>query len=568
MTPLHSSNTRPELSPLSIARTLWKQKIPLALFWILLTGLTVAFVHRLPTIYKAEALVLVDSQKIPERYVSSTISADLTDRLATITQQILSTSRLKKVIADFDLYHQQRQTMSEEDVVLKMRKDIEVTVEKGWADNKPDKPGAFHVSYMGTDPITVAEVANRLANLFIEENLRTREFQAEGTSQFIQSQLQEAKKRLDVLEAAVTRYKIEHNGELPEQSAAVQATLSSLQTELQGNQDAINRAQQSKIMTQDSLSMAESTEAALREAAKDARARAAQLPAAVLMRQATDPNTPAPESSGDLKAKLEIMRMRYSDDYPDVKRLRDRIARVEAAEAAEAKARPKTSAASGSTSAVAVPAAPPVSLDPELLRAHERTESLKTQLTLTDREIATRNSERQRILGQIAQYQRRLESLPVREQQMAGLLRDYEIAKQNYQSLLDKKLAAEMSTDMERRQKPERFTLLDPAVIPDEPYKPNRPLLNGLGAAFALLLAMAFAAGKEMKSNVLLGEWELPKDIPVLGRVPHIEVDGADRALPGGGRRPRRRRLALVSSAVLSLIGILVAGFLLFTHRS
>lgn len=559
MTPQNSSNARPEFSPLSIARMLWKQKIPLTLLWILLTGLTVMFVGALPTIYKAEAMILVESQGIPSTYISSTVNnGDLTDRLATITQQILSTSRLKKVIADFDLYHEQRQHMHEEDIILKMRKDIEVTPEKGWTDNKP---GAFRVSYMGTDPIVVAEVANRLANLFIEENLRTREYQAEGTSQFIQSQLQEAKKRLDALEAAVTQYKIEHNGELPEQGAALEGTLSRLQTELQGTQDAISRAQQSRIMTSDSLSMAESTEAALRQAAQSAQTRAAALGVPVL--GPTAPGAPAPDSLEALEAKLQLMRMRYSDEYPDVKRLREQIARVKATGAAAQSSTQASAPASGKRASASAPAPNPIDANPDLLRAHERTESLKTQLTLIDRDIAARNSEQQRILGQIAQYQRRLESLPVREQQMANLTRDYEIAKGNYKSLLDKKLAAEMSTDMERRQKSERFTLLDPAAIPDKPFKPNRPLFNGLGVAFSLLLAMAVAAGREMKSNVLLGEWELPKNVPVLGRVPNVKLDSAGRGLEGG-RRLRRRRLAVVSSA---LIGILVIGFLLVSHR-
>lgn len=538
MTPLNTSNTCPEFSPLSIARMLWKQKIPFALFWIILTGITVFIVHGLPTIYKSEALVLVDSQKIPENYVASTVSNGLTDRLATITQQILSTSRLKKVIADFDLYHKQRKRMSEEDVVLMMRKQIEVTLEKGWTDNKP---GAFRISFMGTSPVTVAEVANRLANLFIEENLRTREYQAEGTSQFIRNQLQEAKKRLEELDAAVTRYKMQHNGELPEQAAGLQGTLSRLHTELQGNQDALDRAQQNKIMTEDSLSMAESAEAAIRQAAKQSRPRAA----------APGTGAPVPETAESLKAKLQLMRLRYSDDYPDVQRLRNQIGRMEATEAAAAKA---------SAQPAATPQ--PIDNDPEVLRAHERAGNLKTQLILAGREITARNAEQQRILGQIAQYQTRMESLPVREQQMAGLTRDYEIAKQNYKSLLDKKLAAEMSTDMERRQKSERFTLLDPAVVPGKPFKPNRPLLDALGAVFGLLLATGFAVGKEMKNNVLLGEWELPKDVPVLGRVPNIDLADAAR-LPRQGRR----RAALVSSALLSLIGILAAGYLLFSHR-
>ena len=114
-------------------------------------------------------------------------------------------------------------------------------------DGLRDRPAAFRIGYEGQNPTLVAEVASQLANLFIEEDLQTRERQAEGTANFIDSQLNEAKKTLDELEAKVSKYKLAHNGDLPEQESSLNATLARLQLELQGNQDAINRAQQNKM---------------------------------------------------------------------------------------------------------------------------------------------------------------------------------------------------------------------------------------------------------------------------------------------------------------------------------
>src|SRR5262249_52977661 len=161
--------------------------------------------------------------KIPERYVYSTVNTEVQDRLATISQQILSTSRLLKVIDTFGLYKEERKRMVQEEVIEQMRKDIKITLEKGWTQNRP---GAFRIGYEGRNTAIITEVTNQIANLFIEENLRTRERQAEGTADFIDSQLAEAKKNLDDLEAKVSKYKLAHNGELPEQESALSDALS------------------------------------------------------------------------------------------------------------------------------------------------------------------------------------------------------------------------------------------------------------------------------------------------------------------------------------------------------
>lgn len=193
-----------QMSPLSIARMVWKQKIILVSIWLVISAGATVIAYRLPATYRAETLILVNSQKIPERYVASTVSSDLSDRLATISQQILSVTRLKKVIEDFDLYKQERKTLAPEEVIELMRRDIEIKMERGWSSH----PGAFRIAYQGQNPNLIADVANRLANFYIEENLRVREVQAEGTSEFIQSQLAEAQKTLDALETSISKYKI------------------------------------------------------------------------------------------------------------------------------------------------------------------------------------------------------------------------------------------------------------------------------------------------------------------------------------------------------------------------
>lgn len=499
-------SAHPELSPLSLARMLWKSKVLIGLIWIFLCLLSASVVYTIPAVYKAEAVILVDGQKVPERYVASTVNADVQDRLATISQQILATNRLLKIIDTYHLYQRERSRLSQEEIIEMMRKDTKIALERGWSQ---ERTSAFRISYQGRDPVVVSNVANEIGNLFIEENLRTRENHAEGTSEFIEDQLQQAKKILGGLEAQVESYKLQHKGELPQQEGSLAASLSRFQIELQGNQDAINRAGQSQALLTSSLSMAEST-------------------AKVLERTATGRNTaqanagPAGQkSSTALQAELDALRLRYTEDHPDVQRMEKTVAQARLSEKA---------AQSGGDSAGARANQPAADAAPDLLQQRERIAGLRTELSLANRELEFRNAERKDILSKIAALQGRMDTLPVREQELTALSRDYEIAKANYKSLLDKRIAADMATDLERRQQGERFTMIDPAQPPVKPAAPDRPAWAGICCAFALGLAVVIGLAREMKRNVLLGEWELPPDIAILGRISAIVP--ADR-VPG-----------------------------------
>jgi uncharacterized protein involved in exopolysaccharide biosynthesis len=329
-------------------------------------------------------------------------------------------------------------------------------------------------------------VANRLTDLYVERNLQTREGQAEGTSEFLENELREAKKRLDQLEATVSSYKVKHNGELPEQEESVARALSELRTELQANMDALNRAQQTKVMQDSTLSATEAS-------------------AAVQTMQALEPLrhdagvtiTAAPgrtyrKASEALEAQLAELLTKVTEEHPAAIKLRTAIETAKREE--------------------------------ELERSRES--GLKAQIEITEKELKDLNANQQRILRDLDRYQRRIEQFPVREQEMAQITRDYEMSKTNYKSLLDKKMAAQMALEMERRQQAERFIVLDRARLPAKPLKPNRPLLYVGGSVIGLALALLLGFMVELRQNVILGEWELKDDIPVLARLPYFEVAG------------------------------------------
>jgi polysaccharide chain length determinant protein (PEP-CTERM system associated) len=557
------TSTTPGLSPLSILRTIWKRKIRITVAAIFFTLCAVAVVRLLPPVYLAETVVLIDSQKIPEKFVSATVGDDLEERIASIRQTLLSGAELKKVIEEFGLYREERKTHFEEEILELMRKDISITLESAMpGTSKTKRPGAFRIGYQGSDPTLVMQVANRLTDLYVEQNLRTREGQAAGTSEFLDTQLRDAKKHLDELEAAVSVYKLEHNGELPQQENALSGTLTRLQIELEANRDAINRAQQTKIILESNVN---SMEANIATQAKAEQTPPGEDPSPVYSLLPGQTNASSGKASEALEVQLALLRSRYSENHPDVIRMRNAVENLKRFEA-EKRASNAAAAAANSQSADGGttgkrPASTQLRESPELAHTRNQLTGLKAQITGSDAELENRKAEQQRILRDLALYQRRIERLPVREQEMAQITRDYEMSKENYKSLLDKKMAAEMSLNMERRQQSERFVVLDRAQLPEKPIKPKKPLLYAGGSAAALLLALVLGFIAELRQNVFLGEWELPAGTPVLARLPYIAVPigpGQAKSKPRGWFH-RRKELASATATAL-LLAKAVAG--------
>jgi succinoglycan biosynthesis transport protein ExoP len=512
-------NFGPRLAWLSVLRTVWKRKLLIALVAALVGGLAMAVVFALPAVYRAQAVILVESQRIPERFVTSTVSSDLNDRLSNLKQQILSYSRLLTIIQKYNLYRDKRQSTPEEEIIEMMRRDTGVELERGWS---TEQPGAFRITYEGREPAVVAQVANELAELFIDQNLRSREVNAVGTAEFLEDQLAEAKRRLEEQEARLTEYKRTHNGELPQQENALNASLSRLQLQLQSVQEQISRAQQNQALRDGELETAQTSRAAVIQMTEQA---AEGTPAGATA-------AAAQKDSALIEKQLAALQSRYTASHPDVKALSEILARTRLREAQSTAA--ETAPVQGAATKNVTDSGK-LLIGGTLLRERERVEQLKTLRGIAVKQIEDAEAERVRVLREMAALEARMRQLPVREQQMTGLLRDYEISKANYQSLLNKQLAARMATEMERNQKSERFTVLDSARIPEKPVRPDRTVLSGAGWLIGLVLSIGAAFAVELRRNVLLGEWELPEGTPVLGRVPRIDLR------PQDARRTKKR---------------------------
>ena len=220
--------------------------IPLFLGWIVVWGAS----WILPVSYKSGTLILVEQPTMPKDYVTPNVTDDLQDRLQSITQQILSRTRLLLIIDQLNLYSGGRKHMTPEEKVGRMRKDITIELVHGATGATADQITAFNIYYSARDPHVAQQVTGELSKLFINANLEVRQQQSEGTTKFLESQLETARASLAEQEAKIREFKGQHIGELPTQQASNLQILSGLQSQLTSEQDALNTAQQQKVYLQ------------------------------------------------------------------------------------------------------------------------------------------------------------------------------------------------------------------------------------------------------------------------------------------------------------------------------
>lgn len=513
-----SDQLQPALHPRSILRALWKRKVFIVAVTLLGATASIIGVRLLSPVYESEALILVESQKIPENFVAPTVQMPLEARLDSLKRQVLSDERLWNLILEFNLYAEKRAAKTRGELLDMMRKDITISLEKGWS---ASGPGAFRVAYQAPTAKLATQVTNRIAKFFISENLQEREQEAAVTSAFLESQLEDAKRELQDQEARLRDFKELYNGELPEQENRLLASMAQDKAELLGIQDSLSRVQQNKLILESSLATAEENLNTLQEL-RQPRVQTSSSPTPV----ATEPETPTKLEQD--RAQLAALRLRYEDKFPDIQRLLLEIAELEKAQ----KNRPKPATATVSHVANPTPpdsAAGALAGEPRndaALLAKERVDTVKAQLSVAQHEIATLQQRRDHVLEDVAEIQGHIQRLPIREQQLVSLARDYETRKAEYQALLNKKMAADVAANMEHWQKAERFVMLNEPRSPEKPIKPKRLLLTIAGALLSLITAAGLAFLQGLKRDVFLGEWELPAGTVVVGRVPYFESKG------------------------------------------
>ncbi|MBW2017848.1 MAG: lipopolysaccharide biosynthesis protein [Deltaproteobacteria bacterium] len=524
----------------------------------------------LPSIYVSQSTILIENQLIPDDYVRTTITGFVEERLQMITQQIMSRSRLLEIIHRFNLYPEMRDRYTTEEIIQKMREDIKLrTISADVIDRRTGRPTsatiAFSLSYEGKDPAKVQKVASVLASLYLELNLRSREQRASTTTKFFEQELTELRKQMDRYQDRISTFKREHIGELPEYSEINLQAIRRLEQELSRIQMQIGTLQERRILLEGQLANVDPLKPMVTEEGK-----------AVMHPR---------ERLKYLRLKLLSLKSRFSEKHPDIKKLRNEIQKLEAEVGKEgddaleqARRLDELTARLSSMKAKLGPRHPDViNLEKEIrafsenmalfrkeralkILAEEKPDNpayinLKTQIASTGLEIENLRREERRIEKQLATYRKRLEDTPLVEQEYNRLLRDHENAKRKYNELMNKLMEAKVAQGMEESQRGERFTIIDPAQLPERPYKPNRTAV----ALIAFVLALGAGAGTAALREALDPSVKSADHLAHLTGVPVLAVIDAIET-PWEKRAKQRKRIAVF----LAFMGMAVLGIYLF----
>jgi polysaccharide chain length determinant protein (PEP-CTERM system associated) len=440
-------------------------------YWIIVPSVTVilialALTPLIPRSYQSTTTILVEPQKIPTEYVRATVTTDVTDRLHTIGLEVMSSTRLIHIINDLNLYPELRKKENINQIVGAMRKDISVDVVRDPTDDGKNSVGAFKISYVGRTPQETQSVTKEMADLFIRENLKERDQQAQGTDAFITAQLAQARQQLAAQDAKIRAFKDAHMGSLPEQEQANLQMVGQYEALLQTNNEAIDRANQQRVYLQSVLNV----------------------------KTSGNPGTPTPAAPTALQleiaqkqSELNADLLKYTPEHPDVIRLQHDIAALKL----QVQHAPRSSA-SGSIATNALTGEGP-----------SVTDQLRSQLVSLNEEIRARNARQEQVEQKLKQLQGAVESQPAVQTAFSSLDRDYQEMEKNYNDLLAKQQAASMAAELERHDESEQFIVLDPANLPSKPYRPD-PVLIGLGSVLiGLLIGLIFAMTVELRDDTM-----------------------------------------------------------------
>src|SRR5580704_9854029 len=460
-----------------LKRRWWIVAIPAIIFPIIGFGITFLVQPQ----YVSQTLVLVEQQKVPESYVKAVVTEDLSGRLATMKEQILSRSRLQPIIERFNLFASGK--MSMDDRIDMTRKNIGITPIQSEIARTNGLPG-FFISFKANDARTAQLVCGEIQSLFVSENLNDRAASAAGTTEFLAAQLADAKTKLDEQDARLAKFQQTYVGKLPGAEQSNINMLTTLNTQLDASTQAISRMEQNRAYAESMMTLQQQN-----------------LPSAATEHGGMGQSALQAELQSLLTQEADLT-SHYTDDYPDVKTVRRKIAEV----------RQK------------IADAPPPAATTPLSTTAKSTDSVnmqqfRLQLKAMDQEIALKKRDQAAIQAQLHLYQERVASSPEVEEEYKAITRDNATAQLSYTDLLKKMQEAKMAVDLEKRQQGEQFRVMDEPNLPEAPSSPKRQVFvaGGLGAGLGLgLLIVALLEYMDTALRTERDIWSFTK-LPTLG---------------------------------------------------
>jgi polysaccharide chain length determinant protein (PEP-CTERM system associated) len=492
---------------LMLKRRKWSLLLPAVIIFSISAIIAVV----LPPIYKSTSTILIEEQEIPSDFVMATVTSFVEQRLKSIHQRIMSTSRLLEIIDRYNLYSDLRGELTTEQIVGMMRKSIKLeTISAEVVDRRTGKPSsatiAFTLTYEGKGvPDKVQRVANVLASLFLEENLRVRERQTKETSKFIEDEMMKLKTQLDEIEAKIASFKTKHISELPEVFQVNMQTLHNIES----NIDRLNELLRSLNEREGYLQTQLVSISPLEKMNEDKR------------------------RLRELRVQLAYLETRFTDEYPDVIKTKEEIEKLE---------KRIKELGENAHSTNGLPDNPAyITLASQLASTQAEIESLKRQII--------------ELKANAEVYRRRIEATPKVEETYKSLAIERNNTQAKYDDLVRKYMEAKVAHGLEKEQKGERFTIIDPARLPEKPYKPNRMAIILIGMVLGVATGIATASIKEFTDSSIHSAEALATitSFPVLAGIPEISTE-----------KDIRLRKHLRNARIIGFLCAVIGGLLVF----
>lgn len=544
-----------------------RRKKGFALIFLLFFGVGVLVAFALPSIYESTSTILIEGQQIPPEYVMTTITSYVEERLQVITQRIMIRSKLMEIIQRFGLYRDMRDRYTTEEIIQRMREDITFrTISQEVINQRTGRETiatiAFTLAYQGKDPGTVQKVANVLASLYLEENLKAREERATNTTEFLQQELDQIKGQIDSLQNEISEFKKAHMAELPEYNVVNLNTIARLRRDLDQVRQRVHSLNERKILLQGQLANVDPLKPIITEDG----------------RSIMNPT----ERLKHLRMQRISLQSSLSDKHPDVKKIKQEIAELESRvgkvddSVKKIKRLEELEARRAIMKGELGPEHPDfLKLTREVETLSREVEEMKTtkavlelgdekpdnpayinlqaQIGSAEVELRGLKLEAKEIREEIPKYESRIEKAPLVEKVYENLLRDYQNAKVKYNELMNKLMEARVAQGMEESQRGERFTIIDPAQLPEKPHKPNRLAILLISLVLALGGGAGIAALQETMDHSIKGVDELYKlgGVPVLSAISFMQT-------PQDIKSHRKKWISIVFGTMVALVILLL----------
>ncbi len=532
--------------------------------------LTVVIAFIIPPNYKSSATILIEQQEIPTDLVQSTVTSFADQQIQTIQARVMTRTNLLKIIDKFNLYKNEREFKTTDEIIEEMQDDVGLNViSADVVDPRTGRPTvatiAFSVSYEGEYPGQVQKVASELSSLYLNENLTTRSHKAADTAKFFQQESTRLSKKINKLEAKLAKFKQDNANSLPELQTLNMQVLQKMETDLSTLSTNLNSLNERRFYLGGQLAQMNPGNPSIPDAAAQlkslqaeyATARAkysSQHPDVIRLRRAIDllkkqthnvvDTSALADELSSLRDDLKQDEKKYTPDHPDVIALKKKIASLTKALKKALKQNQQQSKKSVEKQAYQQQPDNPGYL------------TIQAQLDGVDSQIKAVTIQQTQLKKKIKVMEQNLYKTPQVERNYLVLKRDYDNAVARYQDVQGKKMQADVAKQLESESKGERFTLIDPAALPEEPISPNRPAIIFLGFVLATGCGIGFAFVSDAISGTVRGGKSIQT---LLGALP-LSIIPFELNLADISRKKRIRKRIII----LFILTIILA--LLFIH--